>query len=104
MDEKFASLVERLHPKFELLINMTPVTKDQLPRSTRGIYLFSEQEPLYVGRSNDIKGRYGRHCNPGATHRMAAFAFRLARKETGNLVAAYQKGNRTRRFSCSKDI
>ncbi|MCF6199159.1 MAG: GIY-YIG nuclease family protein [Hyphomicrobiaceae bacterium] len=96
MDKKFASLVERLHPKFEILINMAPVTKDQLPKGISGIYLFSEQEPLYVGRSNDIKGRYGRHCNPGATHRMAAFAFRLARKETGNLVAAYQKGKGTR--------
>ena len=45
---------------------------------------------LYVGRSNDIRKRLSRHCRPGATHRMAAFAFRLAREATGNLKATYK--------------
>ena len=36
-------------------------------------------------------GRIGRHTRPGATHRMAAFAFRLAREATGNPVATYKK-------------
>ncbi len=70
--------------------------KDQLPKNIGGVYLFSEKKPLYVGRSNNIKGRYGRHCNPGATHRTASFAFRLAREETGKHAAAYKKGKGTR--------
>ena len=63
----------------------------------KGVYLLSEGEKhLYVGRSNDIKKRIGRHSRPGATHRMAAFAFRLAREVTGNLKATYKKGNGSR--------
>ena len=36
--------------------------------------------------------RIGRHCLAGATHRMAAFAFRLARERTGRLKASYKRG------------
>jgi hypothetical protein len=57
----------------------------------RGVYLFTEAgRHLYVGRSNTLRGRYGRHCRPGATHRQAAFAFQLAREKTGNKEAAYR--------------
>ncbi|HEX7455398.1 MAG TPA: hypothetical protein VF296_05080, partial [Gallionella sp.] len=45
---------------------------------------------------NDIKKRIGRHSRPGATHRMAAFAFRLAREATGNLEATYKKDESSR--------
>jgi hypothetical protein len=40
--------------------------------------------------------RYGRHCNPGATHRMAAFAFKLAREATGKVTASYKVGKDSR--------
>jgi hypothetical protein len=71
---------------------------DALPRRRfpkslpkRGVYLFSEGDAhLYVGRSNKIRARWGRHCNPGATHRMAAFALKLARETTGKLTASYE--------------
>ncbi|MGO9397349.1 MAG: hypothetical protein ACLP19_05810, partial [Xanthobacteraceae bacterium] len=46
--------------------------------------------------SNDLRGRYGRHCRPGATYRQAAFAFQLARKITGNIKAAYRAGTGSR--------
>ena len=78
---------------------MAPVKPGSLPRhiSTAGIYLLSEGDRhLYVGRSNNIRGRIERHCRLGATHRMAAFAFRLAREETGNIVASYKKGEGSR--------
>ena len=74
---------------------MLPVKAFSIPNNIpkAGIYLFSEGERhLYVGRSNGIRGRIGRHCLPGATHRMAALAFRLARESTGNLIATYKKG------------
>lgn len=51
---------------------------------------------MYIGRTNDFRGRYGRHYNPGASHRMAAFAFRLAREATGKLKATYRTGDGSR--------
>ena len=64
----------------------------------QGVYLFTENgNHLYVGRSNKIRARYGRHCNPGATHRMAAFAFKLAREATGKLSASYKPGEDSRK-------
>ena len=95
MDQIFVRYVENLHSKLEALVSMTPVTPTALPKimCKKGVYLLSEGEKhLYVGRSNEIKKRIGRHCRPGATHRMAAFAFRLARETTGNLKATYKKG------------
>ena len=95
MDSKFVSHVETLKPQLLRLLEMQPLTPATLPAKMfkRGVYVFSEGENcLYVGRSNDIKKRIGRHCRPGATHRMAALAFRLAREATGNLKATYKKG------------
>ena len=41
--------------------------------------------------------RYGRHCNPSATHHMAAFAFKLAREATGKTTASYKAGADSRK-------
>ena len=92
MDPKFRARIESLEPLLSQLKAMAPVKPDALPMQMprAGIYVFSEGgQTLYVGRSNDIRGRIGRHCRPGATHRMAAFAFRLAREKTGRLAASY---------------
>ncbi len=99
MDTRFLSHVEALRPQLARLLAMQPVTPESLPIKMfeRGVYLLSEGERhLYVGRSNDIKKRIGRHSRPGSTHRMAAFAFRLAREATGNLKATYKKGEGSR--------
>jgi len=72
---------------------MPPCRDGKLPSGMpdKGVYLFTENgNHLYVGRSNDLRGRYGRHCLPGATYRMAAFAFKLARIETGRVEATYR--------------
>jgi predicted GIY-YIG superfamily endonuclease len=72
---------------------MQPATYSTLPKAMpeSGIYLFSEGDRhLYVGRSRRIRRRLGNHCRPGATHRMAAFAFRLARESTDRLTATYK--------------
>ncbi len=95
MDAAFVAHVEALRPKLEQLLAMSPVKPTRLPKEmpAAGVYLLLEAgRPLYVGRSNSIRRRIGRHCRPGATHRMAAFAFRLAREATGNLIATYKKG------------
>lgn len=99
MDSKFIAHIETLRPKLMLLLDMAPVSVTSLPRSMpkRGVYLLSEgKRHWYVGRSNDIKKRIGRHSRPGSTHRMAAFAFRLAREATGYVKATYKKGEGSR--------
>lgn len=94
MNQHFAEVVESLDPSFCRLMAMDPVIPVSLPKRMpkEGVYLFSEdREHLYVGRSRGIRGRIARHSRPGATHRMAAFAFRIAREATGNLNASYKK-------------
>jgi hypothetical protein len=93
MDSKFVALVENLAPKLEQLLAMQPFSNGKLPADMpqSGIYLFSENgRHLYVGRSNTLRGRYGRHCRRGATHKQAAFAFLLAREMTNNVKATYR--------------
>ena len=92
MNQKFVALVELLEPAFQRLINMQPVSAEKRPREipTQGIYLFSDgADHLYVGRSNNIRSRIGLHCRPGSQHNQATFAFRMARKQTGRIEAAY---------------
>jgi len=99
MDPKFATLVETLAPKLQRLLTMSPHTSGALPRDMpkSGIYLFTEAgRHLYVGRSNGLRKRYGRHCLPGATYRQAAFAFQLTREVTGHTEATYRVGEGNR--------
>jgi hypothetical protein len=99
MDAKFAAFVEALAPKLATLIAMPPLKYGSLPRQMplSGVYLFSEGDRhLYAGRSNTLRKRHGRHCRPGATHRQAAFAFLLAREQTGFMTAAYRAGSESR--------
>ena len=99
MEPKFDDAVRSLHPSFQRLLEMAPIVNGALPAKMprSGVYLFSEgADHLYVGRSNNLRGRYGRHCRPGATFLMAAFAFRLARLETGRTVACYKPGAESR--------
>ena len=99
MDARFGALVETLAPKLEQLIGCPPLSYGELPRgmALSGVYLFSEAgRHLYVGRSNGLRSRYGRHCRPGATHRQAAFAFLLAREATGRMKASYKAGTDSR--------
>ena len=93
MNDHFLEVIQSLEPTFQTLLAMPAVTALALPKDMpqAGIYLFSENGVhLYVGRTRDIRGRIGRHTRQGATHRMAAFAFHLARKETGKLIATYK--------------
>ena len=99
MHPKFVAATASLHGLFNKLNSTEPLDRSyKWPRERlRGVYLFSENGvPLYVGRTNDAKGRYGRHCRPGATWRMAAFAFRLARESTNRAHATYRAGEGSR--------
>jgi hypothetical protein len=96
---KFAALVETLAPKLAHLLAVPSLTNGALPRGMPDCrYLFTENgKHLYVGRSNDLRGRYGRHCRPGATDRQAAFAFQLAREATGRVVRSYKQDENSRK-------
>ncbi len=99
MDEVFQTHVASLRASLKRLLAMQAVSPGALPSSVpkAGVYLLSEGgRHLYVGRSNDIRGRIGRHCRLRATHRMAAFAFRLAREASGKTRASYKKGDDSR--------
>ena len=93
MNETFRRFVETLSPSFQRLMASPAVTVANLPMNipAAGIYLFSEVDRhLYVGRTNSIRKRLQSHCQPGSGHNSATFAFRLARKLTGNLQATYK--------------
>jgi hypothetical protein len=102
MDPKFAELVETLAPKLEELLAMKPLRHGNIPMTLpmKGVYLFSKgRKHLYVGRSNMLRKRFHRHF----THpRGAAFAFLLARKETGR-KRNYKKNSGGTRAELMKD-
>jgi hypothetical protein len=93
MDPVFKAHTEALPALLDRLLAMPPATCSTLPKGmpTHGIYLFTESgNSLYVGRSNQIPKRVRNHWRPGATHRQAAFAIKLARHATGKLKATYK--------------
>ena len=92
MHDSFLRYAESLHPSFERLTAMEPVTIPTLPRDAPSacIYLFSEAgHHLYVGRTRKLRQRLRQHSIPSSRHNQAVFAFRLAREKTGRLNAAY---------------
>jgi hypothetical protein len=100
MDQKFATLVDRLHPAYVKLISRAPVIGGAVPNyragelvAERGVYLFTENgRHLYIGRSNRLLERYKNHWGTSKTVREAAFAVKLAREATGFVKATYKKG------------
>jgi hypothetical protein len=105
MEPAFARYAEALHPSFEKLVAMTPVTIATIPRDAARecIYLFSEQgKNLYVGRTRHLRQRMRQHSIPSSKHNQAVFAFRLAREMTGKLVATYA-GDGTRALLAAND-
>lgn|SRR5262249_45534834 len=105
MEPAFARYAESLHPSFERLVEMPPVTIATLPRNAlkECVYLFSEQRKhLYVGRTRHLRQRMRQHSIPSSQHNQAVFAFRLAREATGRLAAAYT-GDGTRALLAAND-
>jgi len=87
MNDAFRKFVESLHPSFERLIAMTPVTPASLPKNAPRscIYLFSEADcHLYVGRTRNLRQRMRQH-------NQAALAFKLACEGCGKTPVRYVK-------------
>lgn len=95
MDRRFQEAVDSLHPKFERLVGGPPFSSgDTLP--LQGVYLFSENgRPLYVGRSNYIRRRFGHHTRQSSPTNQAALATLIARQQTG-IAVDYLPGARAR--------
>lgn len=71
----------------------------------RGIYLFSENDqPLYVGRSNNIRKRIGLHRRRSSTYLSAAFAFLIARQDTGMSKITYTKEGSRRQLMSNPEF
>jgi hypothetical protein len=92
MDNKFKTLIEGLHTKYETLISMTSVKVDTVPNDSPvgGVYLFSEKGiHQYAGRTKrKIKARLQGHVG---TAKDCPFAWHLAREKTGRTKATYKK-------------
>jgi hypothetical protein len=99
MHEAFHTFTDNLHPKFEALMAQTPV-KDGVLRPEfkgSGVYLFSERgQSLYVGRTRDVRKRFGQHTRVSSGHNGAPFAFKLARHATGIVKSDYKPGDTSR--------
>jgi len=99
MDSTFKQVVESLHGSYERLTGAEPIEAGHAwsKEETAGVYLFSENGvPLYVGRTNKLKRRYGLHTRSSARHNQASFAFRLAREATGYTDVVYRRGECSR--------
>lgn len=99
MHATFRAFTENLHPKFEALMAQAPVTNAILRPDFKGsgIYMFSEGgNSLYVGRTRDVRKRYGQHTRRSSGHNGAPFAFKLARQTTGFLKSDYRPGETSR--------
>jgi hypothetical protein len=98
MHDSFRQYVDTLHPLFERLLNMPPISVAAMPKDapSHGIYLFSEAgRHLYVGRTQrqSIRVRMRQHSSSSARQNEAVFAFKLAREMTGHLRASYKATN-----------
>lgn len=94
MHPSFVQYLESLHPLFERLTEMQPVTIATLPKDAphQCIYLFSEAgRHLYVGRTHrqSLRKRLRQHSTDSARQNEAVFAFKVAREMTGRLHPSY---------------
>ena len=94
MNEAFRHYIDALHPAFERLVTMRPVTIATLPKNAplQCIHLFSENgRYLYVGRTRrqSLRQRLRQHSIDSAQHNQAVFAFKIAREVTGHVHPGY---------------
>lgn len=83
MNKEWNNLIEQMPVLLKELKSkpLIPCTdRSELPQ--KGIYVFYEDgKPIYVGRSNRVRKRIGRHYRPSSRHNSATFAFNIAKSE-----------------------
>ena len=97
MNKTFKAHINTLERKHrDLLISKQNGISD-IPKLP-GIYLFSKgKKHLYVGRTNNLKRRHREHLSFSVLD--APFAFKMARKATGNKKATYKEKCSTKHLS-----
>ncbi|WP_419805146.1 GIY-YIG nuclease family protein [Terriglobus sp.] len=95
MNAEFASLIAELPALCKVLRQSAPLRPDEIKSLKRGgVYIFTESKSvLYCGRTRNLSQRFQAHCHSSSGENKAAFAFRLARQESGFLKASYTKKN-----------
>ena len=92
MKDQFKEILDQIEKKYESLVIDQPFkcgTVGKEFESKAGVYLLYENgEPLYVGRTRNLRSRLRSHIQN--SHNSASFAFLLARKKTGLTKASYQ--------------
>jgi hypothetical protein len=80
--KSWTSLERDMANLLEKIKNAPLFSRDEVDDQPRkGIYVFYENgKPIYVGRSNRLKGRILEHGRPSSTHNSAPFAFNIAKE------------------------
>ncbi|MBZ9705702.1 hypothetical protein LB543_03080 [Mesorhizobium sp. ESP7-2] len=112
MHENFRATVETLVPSFNRLLEMHPIVGERFPTvhlpqdgRLRGVYLLTEGGcHLYVGRTNDIVGRFYAHRRESSGDGVAPFAYRLACLTSGRTGRSYVKGHPDTRAEKMRDL
>ncbi|PJJ54610.1 GIY-YIG nuclease family protein [Hymenobacter chitinivorans] len=83
--QTFAEHTAQLPALLATLEACFPITRTELakniPRGTPGIYAFyHDDQPVYVGRTRDLRRRLSEHGRASSSHYSASFAFLRARR------------------------
>lgn len=83
MNSEFKTYVDQLPGLLEDLTSCPSIARCDLNGiPAKGVYVFFDKgKPIYVGRSDDMKGRIQRHSRPSSGHGSATFAFLMAKKD-----------------------
>lgn len=98
--KNFEDHAAKLPAYFASLEACAPATRSELakriPKGTAGIYAFYHNgQPVYVGRTRDLRRRLGEHGRVGSTHYSASFAFLRARRAVeakGHVLTGKSRG------------
>jgi GIY-YIG catalytic domain-containing protein len=67
--------------KYNELLNLELLERDKLP-TYGGIYVFyKDDDPIYVGRTDNVRVRIQKHTRKGSKRGNATFAFNLAKRD-----------------------
>lgn len=105
MDVRFLEHINQIHQSYERLMSCSPSSEAPPPKNIpkEGVYLFSENGThLYIGRSRNIRSRYGLHTRPSSAVNQASFAYLLTR-EAMNVPAPSYKTDEFSRYGLSKN-
>lgn len=83
MNVQFQTTIEKFPEYMTNLLKTTPVHYSELKDiPKRGIYVYYENDnPIYVGRSQNLRQRLRQHRQQSSDHHSATFAFLIARRD-----------------------